>query len=77
MRNASGVMNRVYAGYEPYRGDIPGRRTGTMISAVAHEREEALAVHARLQRQEAEGGYLVMTVEPRWQRRAIELLRTE
>ena len=50
-------------------------RTGTMISAVAHEREEALAVHARLQRQEAEGGYLVMTVEPRWQRRAIELLR--
>ena len=29
----TGVMNRVYAGYEPYRGDIPGRRTGTMISA--------------------------------------------
>ena len=29
----TGVMNRVYAGYEPYRGDIPGRRTGTMISS--------------------------------------------
>jgi len=29
----TGVMNRVFAGYEPYRGDIPGRRTGTMISA--------------------------------------------
>ena len=28
----TGVMNRVYAGYEPYRGDIPGRRNGVLIS---------------------------------------------
>ena len=49
-------------------------RTGTVITAVEEDREQADAVHSRLQRQADEGGYLVMTVEPRWQRRAIELL---
>jgi len=29
----TGVMNRLYHGYEPFKGDLPGRRTGTLISA--------------------------------------------
>ncbi|MBN36060.1 MAG: translational GTPase TypA [Rhodospirillaceae bacterium] len=28
----TGVMNRLFHGYAPWRGTIPGRRTGTMIS---------------------------------------------
>jgi serine/threonine protein kinase len=50
-------------------------RTGTVTSPDGEERFIADEVHARLTRQAAEGGYLVMTVEPRWQRRAIDLLR--
>jgi GTP-binding protein len=26
------VMNHVFAGYEPYKGEIPGRRTGALVS---------------------------------------------
>ena len=26
------VMNHVFDGYEPYKGEIPGRRTGTLVS---------------------------------------------
>jgi GTP-binding protein len=29
----TGVMNRLFHAYEPYKGDIPGRRTGTLVSA--------------------------------------------
>jgi serine/threonine protein kinase len=50
-------------------------RTGTVTTAAEEDRGVADSVHTRLQRQANEGGYLVMTVEPRWQRRAIELLR--
>ena len=28
----SGVLSRIFAGYEPYKGDIPGRRNGVLIS---------------------------------------------
>jgi GTP-binding protein len=28
----TGVMNRIFAGYEPYRGPIQGRRAGVLIS---------------------------------------------
>ncbi len=28
----TGVMNRLFHGYAPYKGDIPGRRNGTLIS---------------------------------------------
>ncbi len=29
----TGIMNRLYHGYAPYKGDLPGRRVGTLISA--------------------------------------------
>jgi len=38
--NGNGIMNQVYAGYEPWKGDIPGRERG---SIVAHEPGEATA----------------------------------
>ncbi len=28
----TGIMNSIFAGYEPYRGDFPTRRTGSLIS---------------------------------------------
>ncbi len=28
----SGVMNRVFHAWEPYRGDVPGRRSGALVS---------------------------------------------
>lgn len=29
----TGVMNRIFSGYEPYKGEIEGRRTGVLISS--------------------------------------------
>ncbi len=29
----TGVMNRLFHAYEPFKGELPGRRTGTLISA--------------------------------------------
>ena len=29
----SGVMNRIFYGYEPYKGEVEGRRTGVLISS--------------------------------------------
>jgi len=28
----TGILNRIFHGYEPYKGDIPGRRNGVLIS---------------------------------------------
>ena len=36
--NGNGIMNHVFDGYEPYKGDIPDRSVG---SIVAHETGEA------------------------------------
>jgi len=38
--NGNGIMNQLYAGYEPWKGDIPGRERG---SVVVHEAGEATA----------------------------------
>lgn len=49
-------------------------RTGTVITGLDEERDIAKEVHERLIRHAANGGYLVLTVNPGLQRRAIELL---
>jgi GTP-binding protein len=38
--NGNGIMNQIFAGYEPYKGDIAGRERG---SIVAHESGETTA----------------------------------
>jgi len=38
--NGNGIMNQIYAGYEPWKGEIDGRERG---SVVAHEAGEATA----------------------------------
>jgi GTP-binding protein len=38
--NGNGIMNQLYAGYEPWKGDIPGRERG---SVVVYEAGEATA----------------------------------
>ena len=38
--NGNGIMNQLFAGYEPYKGGIPGRERG---SIVAHEAGESTA----------------------------------
>ncbi len=32
MTNGTGILNQGFFGYEPYRGDIPGRRVGVMVA---------------------------------------------
>jgi len=38
--NGNGIMNHVFDGYEPYRGDIPSRAQGSLV---AHETGESTA----------------------------------
>lgn len=38
--NGNGIMNHVFEGYEPYRGDIPSRAQGSLV---AHETGESTA----------------------------------
>jgi hypothetical protein len=45
-------------------------RTGTIAAALDDDRAAATATHERLHRHSRNGGYLVMTVPPRWQERA-------
>ncbi|MDR3314697.1 MAG: translational GTPase TypA [Oscillospiraceae bacterium] len=35
--NGNGIMNQLFAGYEPYKGDIPGRERGSIVSHEAGE----------------------------------------
>lgn len=49
-------------------------RTGTVVTGRDEERSIATEVHGRLTRHATNGGYLVLTVTPGLQRRAIELL---
>lgn len=49
-------------------------RTGTVTAAPNEDRLVADDTHSRLVRQATNGGYLVMTVSPRFQQRAIRLL---
>jgi GTP-binding protein len=48
------VMNRLFHGYAPYKGDIPGRRTGVLISNV-----EGVAVAYALWNLEDRGAMLI------------------
>ena len=50
----TGVMNRLFHGYGPWRGEIPGRRTGTMISG-----EQGVAVAYALWNLEDRGALFV------------------
>ena len=52
------VMNRLFHAYAPYKGDIPGRRTGVLIST-----DEGVAVAYALWNLEARGP---MMIEPGW-----------
>ena len=52
------VMNRLFHAYAPYKGDIPGRRTGVLIST-----DEGEAVAYALWNLEARGP---MLIEPGW-----------
>ncbi len=52
------VMNRLFHAYAPYKGDIPGRRTGVLIST-----DEGVAVAYALWNLEARGP---MLIEPGW-----------
>jgi GTP-binding protein len=52
------VMNRLFHAYAPYKGDIPGRRTGVLIST-----DEGMAVAYALWNLEARGP---MMIEPGW-----------
>ncbi len=52
------VMNRLFHAYAPYRGEIPGRRTGVLIST-----DEGEAVAYALWNLEARGP---MLIEPGW-----------
>ncbi len=55
----AGVMNRVFHAWEPYAGDIPGRRTGALISA-----EQGDAVAYALWNLEDRGVMFVTPGEP-------------
>jgi len=52
------VMNRLFHAYAPFKGDIPGRRTGVLIST-----DEGVAVAYALWNLEARGP---MMIEPGW-----------
>ncbi|ODA68069.1 GTP-binding protein TypA/BipA [Methyloligella halotolerans] len=52
------IMNRLFHGYQPFRGDIPGRRTGVLIST-----ENGEAVAYALWNLEDRGP---MMIEPGW-----------
>ena len=38
----NGIMNHVFAGYAPYKGDIPGRTRGSLVAFEAGETDEAI-----------------------------------
>ncbi len=50
----TGIMNRIFAEYQPYKGDIEGRRTGVLVSA-----EKGKAVAYALWKLEDRGPMLV------------------